>query len=58
MKLMRMLLLVAPLALAACVESPVAPAMDCSYDKTAANAPGYQVCTPAPVISADQSGAQ
>jgi hypothetical protein len=50
----RLLFLTVPLAiLGACNGNVMGPATDCAYDKTAASAPGYQLCTPsAPIGSA------
>jgi hypothetical protein len=57
MSMTRLLVLVVPLALLGACKSAVSPATDCAYDKTAAAAPGYQLCTTSPVIqSAVTSG--
>lgn len=44
MSLHRWLLIAGLLGTAAC-QAPFGPNADCSYDKTAAAAPGYQICT-------------
>jgi hypothetical protein len=51
MSMTRLLLLAVPLAvLGACKGNVMGPATDCAYDKTAASAPGYQLCTPSAQI--------
>ena len=58
MSMKRLLLLAVPLAVVgACKGDLMSPATDCVYDKTAASAPGYQLCTQVPAIqSAVTSG--
>jgi hypothetical protein len=53
MSMTRLLLLAVPLTILAACSSPVSPATDCVYDKTAAAAPGNQLCTPSPTIQSD-----
>jgi len=55
MTIVRLLLATAVLGIAAC-NQPVGPATDCVYDKTAAAAPGYQICS-TPVVIPDAQDA-
>ncbi|HUK22276.1 MAG TPA: hypothetical protein VLV45_12075 [Gemmatimonadales bacterium] len=53
MRLALLLIGLAPFAIGAC-SNPTA-ATDCVYDKTAAAAPGNQLCTTSPVIHSEQT---
>jgi len=53
MSMRRWLLLAVPMAVVGACKDVTSPATDCVYDKTAASAPGYELCAPfVPIHSA------